>query len=1057
MTERALLFTDVVDSTRLVERLGDARAAEVWAAHDRRARDLLARHHGREIGRADGLFLLFDEAADAARFALAYHEAIADLGLHARAGIHVGPVTLRENTPEEIARGAGSTEVDGLATSLTARLMALARGGQTLMSAPARAALADDLSAGAEIEWHGHYRLKGVEEPLEIFELGIRDSSPFAPPADVDKAYRVVRAGDFWRPVREVRHNLPAERDAFVGRIAELRALAARLDAGIRLLTVLGPGGTGKTRFVRRYGWTWLGDWPGGVYFCDLSDAKGLDGIFFAVASALEVPLGKEDPSVQLGHAIAGRGRCLIILDNFEQIVEHAQGTVGRWLDRAAEASFVVTSRERLHLPGEESLPIEPLPVEMDAIDLFAERARAQKPDFVLSDGNRAAVAEVVRLLDGLPLAIELAAARIRVLAPSQLVERMRDRFSLLAGARGVASRQATLRAAIDWSWELLTPWEQAALAQCSVFEGGFTLEAAEAVLDLSPWPGAPLAMDAVQALVDKSLLRTWVPAEQSRYDIDEPYFGMYLSIHEYASQKLEASGSEAKRAAEERHGQYFAGFGTNEAIEALSSHGGVKRRRALALELDNLVAACRRAVGRGHGETAVAAYRAAWAVLALHGPVAMGTVLGGQVVALDGIDRALRVSALATLARALRRAGRNEEARTRLTQALALSRDMGDRRREGHILHSLGNLHREQGRMTEARELFEVALVLARESSDRDIEGGVLSSLGNLHRDQGRNDEAREHFNAALAIAREMGDRNEEGIVLGSLGLLHSELGLVEEARRQLGAALAIAREVGDRGLEGSALANLGHLHTEQGRTEEARESLEAALAIHREVGNRRLEAIALGNLGVIHGVQGRKEAAQASHAAALAIAREVGNRRHEGFLLACLGMFRSDQGRADEARADFEAAREVARELGDRRGESIVLHSLGVLYSRQSQFAAARSHFDQALELAREAGYRRIEGAVLGGLGDLLARQGQVGEALEALRMGETLLREVEDREELAKLLCIRGRVEAGAGELTRATAALAEAESIAAAMRSAPDTELGRELATLREALA
>ena len=153
-------------------------------------------------------------------------------------------------------------------------------------------------------------------------------------------------------------------------------------------------------------------------------------------------------------------------------------------------------------MAGEEIFPVEPLPLTTDAVDLFVARARSQKPDFVLSEGNRAAVAEVVRLLDGLPLAIELAAARVRLLSPAQIVERMRDRFGLLAGARGAAAHQATLRAAIDWSWDLLTPWEQAAFAQCSIFDGGFTLEAAEAVLDLCAWPQAPAAMEVVHALV---------------------------------------------------------------------------------------------------------------------------------------------------------------------------------------------------------------------------------------------------------------------------------------------------------------------------------------------------------------------------------------------------------------------------------------------------------------------------------------------------------------------------------------------------------------------------
>ena len=918
MTMPALLFTDVVDSTLWVERLGDVRAAELWIEHDRRARQLLAPHHGREIDRSDGFFLLFDAAADAAGYALAYHLALADLALEARVGLHVGAVTLRENAADDIARGAKRTEVEGLAKPFAARIMALARGGQTLLSAAARAALGEALPAGTGIESHGHYRLKGIEAPVELFELGVRGPCAFTPPEDTDKAYRVVRAGEFWRPVREVRHNLPAERDAFIGRTAELHALALRLDAGTRLLTILGPGGTGKTRFVRRYGWAWLGDWPGGVCFCDLSEARSLDGVLRAVAVALDVPLGKDDPVVQLGHAIAGRGRCLVILDNFEQVLAHAPATVGRWIDRAADAAFVVTSRERLHLTGEEVFPVEPLPLEQEAIDLFTARARAQRPDFVLDATNRAAVAEVVRLLDGLPLAIELAAARVRVLSPAQLVERMRDRFALLAGVRGAAARQATLRAAIDWSWDLLTPWEQAALAQCSVFEGGFTLDAAEAVFDLSGWLDAPAAMDAVQALVDKSLLRTWNRAEAGRYDLEEPHFGMYLSIHEYAAEKLLASGPGTQRAADERHGRHFARFGTEEALDALSRHGGVRRRRALALELDNLVSACHRAIRRGDGETAVATYRAAWAVLDLQGPFALGATLGAQVLALDGMAAPLRATALVTRAVVSWRAGRMEETAAWLGQALTLAREVRDRRLEGSVLGYFGHIYREQGRM----------------------------------------DDAREHLTAALSIAREVGDRPAEGPLLGSLGNLHLEQGRIEEARAHYEANLAIAREVGNRSVEGMMLGNLGNLYHEQGRTEEARAHYEANLAIAREVGNRRSEGIALGNLGNQLSEAGRIEEARAPCEAALAIARELGHRRHEGSVLGILGHLHFEQGRMEEARAHCGQARAIHHEVGDRRFEGINLRALAGIFLQQGRIGAAKVALSDAETLLKQVG---------------------------------------------------------------------------------------------------
>jgi predicted ATPase/class 3 adenylate cyclase len=918
MTQRAVVFTDVVDSTRLVERLGDERAAEVWAQHDRRARELIAAHRGREIDRTDGFFLLFDDALDAARFALAYHDALRTLGMTTRVGLHVGAVTLRENSPQDVARGAKRFEVEGLAKPLAARVMALAQGGQTLLTASAREALGAALPDGAHVELHGYYRLKGIQEPVDIYEIGADRTVAFAPPPDSEKAYRVVRTDDLWLPVRQVRHNLPAERDTFIGRALELRDFASRLDAGQRLITVLGPGGTGKTRFVRRYGRAWLGDWPGGVYFCDLSEARSLDGIYFAVASALEVPLGRDDPAVQLGHAFAGRERCLVVLDNFEQVTEHAAATVGRWIDRAANAAFVVTTRERLHLPGEELFPIEPLPLEKEAIDLFVARARAQRPDFALNDANRVTVAEVVRLLDGLPLAIELAAARVRVLSPAQLVDRMRDRFQLIAGARGAAARQATLRAAIDWSWDLLAPWEHAALAQCSVFERGFTLEAAEAVLDLSPWPEAPMAIDAVQALVDKSLLRTWLPAERDRYDIQEPYFGMYLSIHEYAAEKLEASGHEARRAAEERHGRYFAGLGTDEAIEALSLHGGVKRRRALALELDNLVAACGRAVSRKDVSTAVAVYRAAWEVIKLQGPFAVGTVLGAQVLALDDLDASRHAEALVTRAMASWRSGRIELTRTSLEEALAVACAARDRRREGRVRGHLGAFCREQGSTQEAREHLESALAMARDAGDRLAQGATLGSLGNLHLEQGRLEEAQAHYEANLAIAREAGDRNTEGGLLG----------------------------------------NLGNVHLERGRGDEARACYEANLAIAREVGNRHSEAVALGNLANQQGDQGRMDEAEAQGAAALAIARELGHRRHEGYLLGSLGSILSAGGRIEEARAHYDQSLAIYREVGDRRFEAITLRFLAELLVQQGRIGEAEARLREGELLLKVVG---------------------------------------------------------------------------------------------------
>lgn len=954
---RALLFTDVVDSTHVVERLGDARAAVLWAEHDRRARDLMAACGGHEIDRTDGFFIVFGSAPEAAAFALGYHTLLAELGWQARAGLHLAPVTLRANRPEDIARGAKPVEVEGLAKPIAARLMALARAGQTLLSDAARSALADALPPGARLEAHGHYRLKGVAEPAAVFELGMPGAAPFAPPEDGEKAYRMLQVAERWRPARDVRHNLPAERDGFVGRRAELAALAARFDDGARLVTVLGAGGTGKTRFVIHYATDWRGDWPGGVHFCDLSDARSLEGVLSAVAVALDVRLGKDEPAAQLGHAIAGRGRCLVILDNFEQVAVHAAATVGRWADRAADATFLVTSRERLHLAGEQLLPLAPLSVADEAVDLFVLRARAHQPGFAIDARNRAAVERIVVLLEGLPLAIELAAARIRVLSPAQIVERLADRFRLLGGAGGHSARQATLRAAIDWSWDLLAAWEQAAFAQCSVFEGGFALEAAEAVLDLSAWPDAPPAIDAVQSLVDKSLLRSWLPHAQRRLDIDEPYFGMYLSVHEYAAAKCRASPHAGERDVDVRHGRYYAASGSDEAIGRLPMAGGTQRLRAMALDLDNLVAACRRALARVDPPVAVAAYRAAWEVLMRQGPFALGASLGAQVLALPGLAGRLRAAACRTRGNALLALSLMEEAQAMFREALTIAREAGDRRSEGSLLRSLGTIDQRQGRMDDARAGFEAALVIQRDLGDRLAESTTLANLGFLDNDQGRTEAARDHYNRAIAIDAESGNRHGVAHVRNLLGVLRAEQGDLAEARAHFEEALAIDREIDNRVAEGTTLTNLGCLHQDLGAMEEARVCFEQSLVIHREVGNRRFEGYVLGDLGRLHLHGGRSAEAEACLLQSLAITRESHDRRIEGSELRSLGDLYASQGRLDEARAILREAEGVLLEVGDKLYLGFVLCGQADVERRDGQVDAARGLCNRAEALAAEA----------------------------------------------------------------------------------------------------
>ena len=936
---RALLLTDVVDSTKLSLRVGDAEMARLWAAHDRSARDLLPHWHGREIDKTDGMLLLFDAVADAVGYALAYQQALGRLVpmLKARAGLHVGPVTLRENSPSDVALGAKPIEVEGVAKATAARVMSVAMGGQILLSADARRSLGAD---GLRLQSHGHWRLKGLDEPIELTEVGAADA-PLFPPPDSDKAYRVVRQGELWLPVREIRHSLPAEGDAFVGRVDALAELARQIQSGARLISVLGIGGTGKTRMVTRYGRSWLGEFPGGVWFCDLAPARGVEGIASAVAQGLDVPLGRDDPVVQLGHAIAGRGPCLVILDNFEQVARHATRTLGHWLARASQARFVVTTREVLGLAGEVILALPPLPP-ADGAALFVQRAQAAQPDFQPNAPHEATIAQLVALLDGLPLAIELAAARVRVMPPRMLLARMNERFKLLASRGGRLDRQSTLRAAFDWSWDLLPLPEKAALAQLSVFEGGFTLEAAEAVVDLSAWDDAPWAVDAVQALVDKSFVRS---RSDGRFDL-------LVSVQAYAAEHLQAAGRYAGSgpgALASAHGRHVAWF---------AALGPVRAAEGRCADLDNLETACRRAVALGDGDLAAGALEGAWAALNMRGPFETGIALAASVCAMPGLNQSATAQARLVLANALVACGRSEPAHALYDEALACARAAGDRYREGRVAFQLGALHEGEGRMEEARARYVAAMQVAQELGDQRLECWAINGLGKLAVVGGHTHEALSHFERALALARSAEDRHMQGNLLGNLGKLQMEVGHTDEAQARCAEALAIARDFGSRRLEGNMLCNLGMLHIVLDRPAESEAASKAALVVARELGNLRLESIILCNLGMVIERQGRSDEAQAQFEAAVAIARTLGDPIAEGQFLGYLGLLHARQGRHDDARRCLESGQSLLHAASDAFGLGVLLTSRAEAHHLAGDGAAATASLAAAATIAAEVG---------------------------------------------------------------------------------------------------
>jgi predicted ATPase/serine/threonine protein kinase/Tfp pilus assembly protein PilF len=771
-------------------------------------------------------------------------------------------------------------------------------------------------------------------------------------------------------PGPRARTNMGPPLDSFVGREAELAELGRLLQEGARLVTVKGTGGVGKTRFARRLARSLWDAFPGGTWFVDLTEARTPMGLVHATATALDVPLGGEDFDAlvtQLSHAIAGRGQVLLVVDNFEQVVEHAPVTLGRWLELAPDARFLATSREPLKLVGEQVFPLGPLSEE-DGIALFEQRATAAGARWQPSAATRAAVARIVSELDGLPLAIELAAARARLLSAAQLLARLAQPFELLRGGRrGDTRRQATLRGMIQWSWQLLEPWEQAALAQLTVFRGGFFMEAAEAVLDLSAWPEAPWTLDVVGSLLDKSLLRSWEV-------VGLPRFGMYVSVRDYAVEELGQRPALEASALVRRHAGYYARYGTGAYRDSLHTHGGTRRRQLLAQELENLVEGVGSGIGVGENQLAAACALGCWELFRLAGPFLEGAELFERVLVLDGLEPELRMRLLEDRGWLLHLGGRPDEALELMEGSLSLARELGDRRAEGTSLGNLGSLRREQGRIDNASVYYEQALAIARELGEHRSEGIWLGSLGNVHKEQGRIAEGLEYYEQALAISRELGDRRYQGNWLGTMGLLYMEQGRIPEALTYTEEALALAREVGHRRYEGIWLGNLGLLHREQGRIPETLQAMEAALVLARELGDRRSEGIQVGNLGDLLLEQGDFEAAGQRLEQAIVLGEETWP--------VVAGVFRGSLALVRAQAGDLAAARALL-DRGEQQIRGAHAHELGKMLCKRARIEWAAGEPEAAQSARAEA--RAIAAELQ------VAPDSDLGQAIAALGFGE------------------------------------------------------------------
>ncbi len=728
----------------------------------------------------------------------------------------------------------------------------------------------------------------------------------------------------------------PANR--FIGREADLLALEEALKHA-RLVTVLGPAGMGKTRLAQEHTAK-----VSVAAIADLSDVHTAGGVVAAVGAALQLSPGGQQSLQQstdaISRALAERGG-LLVLDNLEQVADEAAPLITAWLAAAPDARLLLTSRERLAVTGEAVIELAPLQLN-EASQLFVERARALKSGWSPTADDDVAIKQIATKLDCMPLAIELAAARVRVMTPNKMLERLGRRFDLLkSSSRDRSPRQATLRGAIDWSWDLLNGWERDALAQCSVFRGGFDLEAAESVLLLDQHLDAPPEMDAVQALRDKSLLR-------SREVDGGVRFAMYDTIRDYAAEKLEeVDGGPARQ----RHQHWYLKLGERLATEAVGPQGPA-RLRELAREEGNLIAVHQAALGID-ADSAARAALALEPLLSTRGPwESLHRLTDVAVQSSAGGSPAMAAKALCARGNAVRQQGRMDEARADFTAALKLARDGNSPHAEGYALALLGIVARAVGEKSEADTWLDQALTTARGCADLRTEAVALVSTSFLRMEQDRHEQAEEATRRALVISREIGDTNVESLALIQLANMMADDGRLEQSKQAYGEAMTLARSTENRRTEGIAQANLGIVYLEQGRIDEASAVIEQAIELSRGVGNRRFEGIAVGYKSLCARERGELEPAAALCDRAISIHRDMGTVRWICEELQKKGLIALLASKPDDARSCFVQAIEQSGEGGlalqDGRSQAL----LGVVHADQGRLDEAVAAVDQAAQ---------------------------------------------------------------------------------------------------------
>ena len=765
-----------------------------------------------------------------------------------------------------------------------------------------------------------------------------------------------------------VSQQLPVQMNMTIGRAGEIASLAALLRReDVRLLTLTGPGGVGKTRLALEVAREVGAEFQDGVCFVSLAALREPELVLPTIAQALGIEEVAHHPLPEMLRAFVREKALLLALDNFEHVLA-AGPLLADLLALAPRLKMLATSREALHLYGEHEFEVLPLPLpdlavqgkdelsstDSAAVMLFVERAQAVRPAFALTAENARAVAEICVQLDGLPLALELAAARIKLLTPQAILARLQSRLSFLTGgARNLPARQQTLRKTLDWSYDLLSEGEQRFFRQPGVLVGNWTLEAAAAI-GATDVPDEDATLELLTSLVDKSLVRVVEGAASG-----ETRFTLLETIREYALDSLEKHGELAE--ARRRHAQFYLRLAEEVAPELY----GAGQRAALARldrETGNLWAAMRWVIAAGEVELALRLASALSGFLQVRGSLSEGHNWLEEALALSEESPLLALRAKVLYASGVMAHMRNDLALTRVRheESRKLAAQVGERRTQAIACGALAMLELYLGNGEAAHSFAEAGSVVLKESDDRRARGTLHSIHGQIESRLCNFDQARTRFHISLMLLREVGDLNGQASVQVHLGNIMRLQGKLKTAHFLYTRALTLFQEGGDRWSQSICLTGIGDILRLQGNYEAARARFEECLALTAMLGNRQIQAVALTGLGQIAIYENDMRQAARSLKESLRLVREIGHMPGITQLLLGLGDLERYQGNYDAATAYYEQCLTLTREINDRVSMSGALFGLGDIAREREDAGQACILLKQSLQLASEVGDR-------------------------------------------------------------------------------------------------